>query len=98
MKIAIFEPTGANGTVGSYTSLSVCLSVCLSLLQNSNWTKIHISGYMIDRFTKPQLLLHGIRSNLAIEPGACVGGLTSTSSCIFFLPYCVLWNVIFGQK
>ncbi len=24
---AIFEPTGANGTVGSYTSLSVCLSV-----------------------------------------------------------------------
>ncbi len=25
--LAIFEPTGNNGTVSSYTSLSVCLSV-----------------------------------------------------------------------
>ncbi len=40
----IFEPTGANGTVGSYTSLSVCLS----LHQKSDWTKIHISGNIID--------------------------------------------------
>ncbi len=40
--------------------------------------------------SEPQLLLHGIRSDLAIEPGVSiwqntvhVGGLTSTSSCIF---------------
>ena len=41
-KAKFFEPTGANDMVGSYTSLK--LSVCLSLLQNSNWTKILISG------------------------------------------------------
>ncbi len=40
--------------------------------------------------SEPQLLLHGMRLDLAIEPGASirqitvhVGGLTSTSSCIF---------------
>ncbi len=30
-----FEPTGANGTVGSYTSLSVCLSVCLDVCHST---------------------------------------------------------------
>ncbi len=33
-------------------SLSVCLSGCPSLHQKSDWTKIHISGNIIDRVTK----------------------------------------------
>ena len=81
---SLFEPTGANGMVGSYTSLSVCLSVCLS-----GWV---YPGHIIHHYNGIwATYAHGIRSDLAIEPGASirqitvhVGGLTSKSSCIFY--------------
>ena len=44
-RVIIFEPTCAYCTVGSYASLSVCLSVCH--VTKIYWIKIHISKSIV---------------------------------------------------
>ncbi len=51
-KLSVFEPTCALCTVGSYASLSVCLSVCLSGLDQKYWMIIYISKSIRARMVK----------------------------------------------
>ncbi len=86
----VFEPTCALCTVGSYASLSVCPSVCLSGLdQKSHWTIIHISK---------SISLSEEQINTC-----CVcksqGGLTANIKLHFFsLDFIGFLDLIFGQS
>ena len=77
----LFEPTCANCTVGSYASLSVCLSICL--WQKSDYIIIHICLSICMSYVR-HMIVRAINSIL--NPILCANlkvSSMSMSSCIF---------------